>query len=170
MLTLIRNIKVQVFILCKCWRIWLHANVEVYGFVPCHLEHCVFTFSHWHMVSTWLQLFKSVASSLAASGHSEWSPGNWSFFRMGSYDAMINSIQSPPANRFCDLVLNGITGDEINGEKQLLATDGIMYSCSYSYCTLRYVTSPSTFPLSFYRHWLTDFCIRLQQRPPYHDL
>ena len=63
-----------------------------------------------------MQLFKLVARSLAASGHREWAPGNWSFFCLGDYNSAIASLQAPPAQRFCDVVIDGITPDELTGE------------------------------------------------------
>ena len=62
------------------------------------------------------QLFKVVAANLAAKGHPEWGVGNYSFFCMGDYYDMIASASAPPATRFCDVVVDGITGDELAGE------------------------------------------------------
>ena len=62
------------------------------------------------------QLFKVVAANLAAKGHPEWGVGNYSFFCMGDYYDMIASASAPPATRFCDVIVDGITGDELVGE------------------------------------------------------
>ena len=71
---------------------------------------------HIRQILYMTQLFKRVASILAAAGNHEWAPGNWSFDCCKDYDMMIDAATGKgEAGEECDVVLNGLFPDEIKG-------------------------------------------------------
>ena len=78
-----------------------------------------------------MQLFKMVASILAAAGNHEWAPGNWSFACMDDlgYSGVIAELDKmDDPDRLCDFFINGVTSDELGGNPELSISAAEMQS------------------------------------------